>query len=60
MIFSKKEKPLIAHTVEKCPNCKKESKRRFKEGDCLFMDGVECVSCKVPTKISKIFGQAIE
>jgi hypothetical protein len=60
MIFSKKEKPLVAHTVEKCPNCNKENKRPFKEGDCLFINGAECVSCKIPTKISRIFGQTIE
>lgn len=60
MIFSKKEKTLVAYTLEKCPTCKKESKRKFKEGDCLFATGSQCDSCKTPTNISKIFGQAIE
>lgn len=60
MIFSKKEKPLVAYTVEKCPQCKKENKRPFKEGDTLFAQGQACTSCKAQTRISKIFGQAIE
>lgn len=60
MIFSKKEKPIIAYTVEKCSNCKKESKRKFKEGDCLFAQGSQCDSCKTTMSIAKIFGQAIE
>jgi hypothetical protein len=60
MIFSKKEKTIIAYTVEKCQSCNKESKRKFKEGDCLFASGPECGSCKGQTRISKIFGQPIE
>jgi hypothetical protein len=60
MMFSKKEKPLVAFTVEKCTSCGKENKRPFKEGDCLFVSGSECCSCKAQTKISKIFGQTIE
>jgi hypothetical protein len=60
MIFSKKGKQLTAYTVEKCPFCKKESKRVFKEGDCLFAQTTECISCKVPTSIIKIFGEPIE
>ncbi|NDB33166.1 MAG: hypothetical protein EB164_06330 [Thaumarchaeota archaeon] len=59
-MLSKKEKPLIAFTVEKCPSCKKETKRKFKEGDCLFAPGMQCDSCKTLTSIAKIFGQAIE
>ncbi|MBM3904522.1 MAG: hypothetical protein FJ357_05260 [Thaumarchaeota archaeon] len=59
-MFSKKEKPLIAFTIEKCPSCKKETKRKFREGDCLFAPAPECTSCKIPTSISKIFGQSIE
>jgi hypothetical protein len=60
MIFSKKEKPLVAHTIEKCLQCKKENKRPFKEGDTLFTQGQVCTSCKDQTSILKIFGQAIE
>ncbi|MGQ0606098.1 MAG: hypothetical protein ACT4OD_03965 [Candidatus Nitrosotenuis sp.] len=60
MIFSKKEKTIIVYTIEECPSCKKESKRKFKENDCLFTPGSKCDSCKIPTNISKIFGQSIE
>ncbi|MBM3905285.1 MAG: hypothetical protein FJ354_01190 [Thaumarchaeota archaeon] len=60
MMFSKKEKPLVAFTVQKCQSCKKETKRKFEEGDCLFAPTLECTSCKIPTNISKIFGQPIE
>jgi hypothetical protein len=59
-MFSKKEKTTVAYTIEKCPSCKKENKRKFQEGDCLFASGQECASCKTPTSISKIFGQTIE
>jgi hypothetical protein len=60
MIFSKKEKQIIAYATEKCPSCKKESKRKFKDGDVLFAQGAECASCKVPMNIAKIFGAPIE
>lgn len=59
MIFSKKEKQIVAYSVEKCPSCKKESKRKFKEGDFLFASSMECPSCKIPMAITKIFGEAI-
>lgn len=60
MIFSKKEKPVVAYTMEKCPSCKGESKRKFCEGDILFAKGNECPSCKTPRTITKIFGETIE
>jgi hypothetical protein len=60
MIFSKKEKPIVAYTIEKCTSCKKENKRKFKEGDCLFALGAECSSCKAQTSIAKIFGESTE
>jgi hypothetical protein len=60
MIFSKKEKTIIAYTIEKCQSCNKESQRKFKEGDYLFTAGTECSSCKGQSRISKIFGQSIE
>ncbi len=59
MIFSKKEKQIIAYTAEKCPSCKNELKRKFKEGDFLFAPSTECTSCKVPMVIEKIFGEPI-
>lgn len=60
MIFSKKEKPIIAYTIERCLTCKKESKRKFKDGDMLFAQGSECTSCKTPMMIYKIFGEPTE
>ncbi len=60
MIFSKKEKQLVAYTIEKCPLCKKESKREFKQGDCLFVESSKCVSCNITMNIAKIFGEPIE
>ncbi|MFY9300512.1 MAG: hypothetical protein WAO91_04915 [Candidatus Nitrosotenuis sp.] len=60
MILSKKEKPLTAYTLEKCPTCSKESKRKFKEGDVLFTESSQCDKCKTPMKITKIFGESTE
>jgi hypothetical protein len=60
MIFSKKEKQITAYTAEKCPSCKNELKRKFKEGDILFAPSTECASCKVQMIIEKIFGEPIE
>jgi len=60
MFFKKKEKPLVAYTVEKCPSCKKETKRKFKQGDVVLAQSAECTACKIPTRISKIFGEPTE
>lgn len=60
MMFGKKEKPMIAYTVERCQSCKNEVKRKFKEGDCLFATTSECAKCKVAMNIAKIFGQPTE
>jgi len=60
MIFSKKEKQITAYVAEKCPLCKNELKRKFKDGDFLFVPCTECASCKVPMVIEKIFGESIE
>jgi ssDNA-binding Zn-finger/Zn-ribbon topoisomerase 1 len=60
MIFSKKEKQVIAYTIEKCPSCKKELKRKFKQGDYLFVESSKCPACDIPMNIAKIFGEPIE
>jgi len=60
MIFSKKEKTILAFSVEKCTNCNKEKRREFQEGDMLFAAGSRCIACSSPTSISKIFGQPKE
>jgi len=55
-----KEKIIIAFTVEKCNKCNLERKRKFKEGDFLFMKTSKCDSCDGITVIEKIFGETIE
>ncbi|MFM7795224.1 MAG: hypothetical protein ACKO7N_00475 [Candidatus Nitrosotenuis sp.] len=57
MKLSKKEKPLIAFTIEQCSICKKEKKRPFQEGDYLFMQIGSCDVCKMATNIARIFGE---
>jgi hypothetical protein len=59
-MFAKKEKPLTAYALEKCPNCSKESKRKFKEGDVLFAESSQCDKCKTLMRITKIFGESTE
>jgi hypothetical protein len=58
-MFSK-EKIVVAYTVEKCKTCNFEKKRKFKEGDYLFLDTTECSSCNGMLQIEKIFGETIE
>ena len=60
MIFNKKEIPRVPFTVEQCNKCKKEIKRKFKEGDCLFSETVKCPSCDGILAIDKIFGESVE
>lgn len=55
-MFSK-EKITFAYTVEKCKKCNFERKRKFKEGDSLFIDSTKCDSCDGITRIEKIFGE---
>ncbi len=61
MIFSKPKKEVIAFTVEKCSNCNKALKRKFKEGDILFSKTKECNSCSGGGfTIEMIYGETIE
>jgi hypothetical protein len=62
MIFSKNKKDKVRDpfTIEECQSCKKESKRRFKEGDYLFKDSSGCNSCNGKMMIVKIFGEVIK
>ena len=55
-MFSKK-KITIAFTEEKCKNCQKIQKRKYADGDVLFMDSSQCDSCDGITTIEKIFGE---
>ncbi len=60
MIFSKKEEIRDSFTVEECQSCKKQSKRKFKEGDYLFKESSTCNSCQSKTIVVKIFGEIIK
>ena len=59
MIFSK-EKTRIAYTVEKCPKCEMQRKRKFTEGDVLFSESSKCSSCDGISIIEKIFGESLD
>ncbi len=59
-MLSKKEKPIIPFTIEKCYKCNKEIKRKFKEGDYLFSETTKCPTCAGKLLIEKIFGETIE
>tara|TARA_B100001079_G_C16004297_1_gene337454 strand:+ start:173 stop:355 length:183 start_codon:yes stop_codon:yes gene_type:complete len=59
MIFSKK-KIIIAYTIEKCPECNMQRKRKFAKGDILFTESSKCTSCNGVAVIEKIFGESFE
>ncbi len=59
-MLSKKEKPIISFTIEKCFKCNKEIKRKFKEGDYLFSETTKCPTCDGELLVEKIFGETIE
>ena len=59
-MFSKKEEKRSPYTVEQCEACKKETKRKFIEGDYIFKETSPCVSCKGQLRITKIFGEIIK
>ena len=59
-MFSKKEEKRVPCTVEQCESCKKETKRKFIEGDYIFKETSPCVSCKGQLRITKIFGEIIK
>ncbi len=58
-MFSKK-KITTAYVIEKCKKCGMLSKRKFAEGDVLFVESSKCTSCDGMTSIEKIFGETIE
>ena len=47
-------------TIEFCKECKKEIKRKFKEGDALFTQSTNCPSCNGIMLVEKIFTETIE
>lgn len=58
-MFSR-EKVTVAYTLERCPLCNMERKRKFKNGDVLFSKTTPCGSCDGTTIIEKIFGEQLE
>ena len=58
-MFSKK-KITVAYTIEQCTKCGMQIKRKFKEGDVLFVNMTKCVSCDGLTMIEKIFGESTD
>lgn len=58
-MFSK-EKITVTYVVERCPLCKFEKKRNYKEGDYVFANTIKCNSCDGVMQIDKIFGETIE
>jgi len=56
----KKKKTTTAYSVEQCVLCKKEVKRKFKEGDYIFAETSKCQNCEGKMQIEKIFGETIE
>ena len=58
-MFSK-EKIIVAYTLEKCKSCNLERKRKFREGDYLFLETSNCDSCKGTMQIEKIYGEPVE
>ena len=59
-MFEKKKTPLTPFTVEQCKSCKKEVKRKFNEGDVLFLETSQCIFCDGKLQIEKIFGETLE
>jgi len=58
-MFSKK-KITLEYTVEKCQKCHMMKKRKFVEGDVLFLQSSKCNSCGESTMIEKIFSEILE
>jgi hypothetical protein len=58
MIF-KKEKILLEYTLEKCSNCKKESKREYQDNDLLFSKSGICSSCDGELFVERIFSEDV-
>lgn len=55
-----KNKIITAYTVEKCKSCETITKRKFQEGDVLFVESSKCSSCDGMTSIEKIYGETLE
>jgi len=55
-----KEKKVEPYVIEKCLHCGKDKKRKFKDGDFLFLQTDSCQSCNQGSMhIEMIFGEPI-
>lgn len=59
MIFSKKKEDIIPYTIEKCNKCNKENKRKFLQGDYVFLKSKKCDSCDGDLIIESVFGEKV-
>jgi hypothetical protein len=59
-MFEKKKIIPTPYAIEQCKSCKKEIKRKFKEGDILFLETSQCKFCDGKLQIEQIFGETIE
>ncbi len=59
MMFSKK-KIISPYTMEQCTKCSLQRKRKFAQGDVLFLESSKCTSCDGMMRIEKIFGETID
>ena len=55
-----KKKITIPYSVKQCILCKKELKRKFKDGDFLFQETSHCKFCNGKMQIEKIYGETLE
>ena len=58
-MFSK-NKITIAYTIEQCTKCGMIRKRKYVDGDTLFVNSTKWTSCDTLTRIEKIFSETIE
>lgn len=56
----KKQKKLTVYTIEECINCKKPTKREFKDGDLVHKILDKCKDCDNNIMISLIYGEEIK
>jgi NAD-dependent SIR2 family protein deacetylase len=59
-MFSKKEETREPYSIEQCNTCKKETKRKFKDGDYVFKETSKCPSCEGLLRIVKVFGEIVK
>ncbi len=51
-----KKKTVVTYSVERCGQCKREIRRKFRDGDYVFLEAAKC-SCGGVLLIERIFGE---